>query len=327
MKKTVLYLSVMFLVILAAACRTDETYKQGGGSADPGDIQLALTGRVGTVVDANLSEYVKSLNLMLFRQNAAGEFVLFRSVVLDKEQLQALTDADEPESGFTTPKEFIFEAVPISTYRIVGLGNALDSVGNALPNVALQGLQTGASMQQILLSIVREQQASRLFFGMTGNVQVGVDDISKIELRMSRKISMFALTLEKIPDVVNRIDMEIGNTYGSFAMDGNFTPGSATTIFAFNSYAQQVNDSITLAYITLPTVAGDSSTFLTTFYLQSGIKQNVTLPKYVLKPNTITKLTATIDVDQPGGVWKVNLDLSVSVNVEWNVDQEPPITI
>ena len=59
----------------------------------------------------------------------------------------------------------------------------------------------------------------------------------------------------------------------------------------------------------------------------NGPKQPITLPKYVLKPNTITKVTATIDPDQPGNIWKVNVNSLIDVDVEWNVDQEPPITI
>ncbi|MEI3125518.1 MAG: hypothetical protein V8T44_06560 [Odoribacter splanchnicus] len=47
----------------------------------------------------------------------------------------------------------------------------------------------------------------------------------------------------------------------------------------------------------------------------------------MLKPNTITKVTATIDPDQPGNIWKVNVNSLIDVDVEWNVDQEPPITI
>lgn len=47
----------------------------------------------------------------------------------------------------------------------------------------------------------------------------------------------------------------------------------------------------------LPTVEGDSTTILTTFYLSGGTKLPVTLPKYVFRPNTITKVTATIDPD------------------------------
>ena len=72
-----------------------------------------------------------------------------------------------------------------------------------------------------------------------------------------------------------------------------------------------------MTYVTLPTVAGDSSTFLTTFYLVNGPKQPITLPKYVLKPNTITKVTATIDPDQPGNIWKVNVNSLIDVDVEW----------
>lgn len=94
---------------------------------------------------------------------------------------------------------------------------------------------------------------------------------------------MFALTLEKIPSVVDRIDMDIEMVNSSFNMNGTFPGRTGSYVFVSNQYRQQVKDSITLTYVTLPTVAGDSSTFLTTFYLVNGPKQPITLPKYVLK--------------------------------------------
>ena len=110
-------------------------------------------------------------------------------------------------------------------------------------------------------------------------------------------------------------------------MVGAYTPGDDIFVHADNSYTQQVQDSITLTYITLPTVSGDSSTFQSVFYLVDGPKQIVDLPKYFLRPNTITKVTATIDTDQPGNLWKVDINTIITVDVEWNVEQEPPITI
>lgn len=81
---------------------------------------------------------------------------------------------------------------------------------------------------------------------------------------------MFALTLLKIPDVVERIDMEFGNTYGSFNMEGDYTPGSAITVYDFRTYTQQVQDSILLDYTMLPTVEGDSTTILTNLLFVRG---------------------------------------------------------
>ena len=96
---------------------------------------------------------------------------------------------------------------------------------------------------------------------------------------------------------------------------------------ANDAYTQQVQDSITLTYVTLPTVSGDSSSFQASFYLVGGPKQVVNLPKYILRPNTITKVTATIDTDQSGNLWKVDINTLITVDVEWSVEQEPPITI
>lgn len=50
---------------------------------------------------------------------------------------------------------------------------------------------------------------------MTETIHAGSGETMPV-LRLYRKISMFALTLLKIPDVVERIDMEFGNTYGFF---------------------------------------------------------------------------------------------------------------
>lgn len=323
----------IFLLVLIAlvfsACRNDDSYKpdepQPVGSAD---IQLALTTRIGTAVGDTLTKYVKSLNLLLFRENEAGAYVLYRTTALNKVQLEALSNnPGQPDAGFTDLKEFTFDSVPIANYQIVGIGNVTDSTGTALRDISLQGAVAGNEMSQILAVVADSSQSSRLFLGTTGIIRAGATESNPPVLKMYRKVSMFALTLEKIPDVVNQISMQIGNTYGSFDMNGAYTPGSATLVDAINSYARQMKDSITLSYITLPTVSGDSATFLATFHLADGSEQLVTLPKYVLKTNTITKVTATIDTDQTGNVWRVNIGTIITVDVEWNVDQEPPITI
>lgn len=329
MRRVYLFGGLLLLTILQA-CREDDSYKPYAPEENStGNIEVALTGRVGTVVGENLTTYVKSLNLFLFRENTTGDYVLYRDMLLDKSQLEALTEnITGTQSGFTVPREIIFDSVPLANYKIVGVGNVQDSLGNALPNVSLQGVTTGNTLNQVLAVVKSGEEASRLFWGITDVVQVGATPATTLPvLSLYRKVAMFALTLEKVPSVVDRIDMDIEMVNSSFNMNGTFQEGAGNYVFASNQYQQQVKDSITLTYVTLPTVAGDSSTFLTTFYLVNGSKQPVTLPKYVLKPNTITKVTATIDPDQAGNTWKVNVGSLISVDVEWNVDQEPPITI
>ena len=320
----------LLLLIILQACREDDSYKPYPPAKDStGNIAVALAGRVGTVVGENLTTYVKSLNLFLFRENTTGDYVLYRNMLLDKSQLEALTENTmSTQPGFTVPREFVFDSVPLANYKIVGVGNVQDSLGNALPNVSLQGVTAGSTLNQVLVVVRSGEEASRLFWRSSDVVQVGATSETNLPvLSLYRKVAMFALTLEKIPSVVDRIDMDIEMVNSSFNMNGTFPGRTGSYVFVSNQYRQQVKDSITLTYVTLPTVAGDSSTFLTTFYLVNGPKQPITLPKYVLKPNTITKVTATIDPDQPGNIWKVNVNSLIDVDVEWNVDQEPPITI
>lgn len=327
MKRSFLYLPIL-LALALAGCRTDDSFKPDEPDSGPGRLALTLTTRVGTTVGDPLTQYVKSLNLLLFRENEAGNFVLYRTEVLTKAQLDALSDGEgDTEPGFTALKAFTFDNVPLDNYQIVGIANVVDSTGAALRDVTLQGATLGNDKAQIMAAVLDGSQASRLFLGMTGTVTVGATGAEPQQIRLFRKVAMFALTLEKIPDVVNQIAMDIANIYGSFDMAGTYTPGSSSTVNAFNLYSGAVQDSITLTYVTLPTVSGDSTTFQSTFYLVNGPKQIVTLPKYVLKANTITKVTATIDIDQPGNLWKVNVGTVISADVEWNVDQEPPITI
>lgn len=61
---------------------------------------------------------------------------------------------------------------------------------------------------------------------------------------------MFALTLEKIPSVVDRIDMDIEMVNSSFNMNGTFPGRTGSYVFVSNQYRQQVKDSITLTYVT-----------------------------------------------------------------------------
>lgn len=112
-------------------------------------------------------------------------------------------------------------------------------------------------------------------------------------------------------------------------MTGNFLSDRVISVTQSNRYEFTEDQStLPLALVTLPTVTGEQSAFTLLFYLDNG--QVITIPlqnTYVLKANTITKLTATIDADQSGGVWNVRLTLSISADVEWNVDQEPNIII
>lgn len=112
-------------------------------------------------------------------------------------------------------------------------------------------------------------------------------------------------------------------------MTGNFLSDRVISVTQSNRYEFTKDQStLPLALVTLPTVTGEQSAFTLLFYLDNG--QVITIPlqnTYVLKANTITKLTATIDADQSGGVWNVRLTLSISADVEWNVDQEPNIII
>lgn len=325
-----LYFSGMLLILFGMiACHNDDSYKQNQpDDLGPTDIQLMITGRIGSAVGDSLSKYIGALNLFLFRENNVGNYVLYREQVLDKKELKSLADGEkDSEAGFTVFKEVSFDTIPIGNYRIVGIGNALDSTGQSLPNVSLQKAIVGTPLNEILIAVKDGDEASRLFWGMTEIIRAGAEITELPVLRLFRKVSMFDLTLLKIPNVVDRIDMEFQHTYASFNTEGDFTPGSEIFVFATNEYTQQVQDSISLNYIMLPTVEGDSTSILATFYLSGEGKQPVNLPKYVFAPNTITKVTATIDVDQPGQPWKVDISSLITVNVEWNVDQEPPINI
>ena len=328
MRKIVLCIGI-FLILMA--CGNDETYKQNNGNGSSGGItqlKVELTSRVGGILDESLTQYVKALNLMLFRQNEAGEYTLYRQKILTKEQLSALGNADhEIEAGFTTYKEISFDTIPVGTYQIVGLGNILDSLGNALPEASLQGAVIGNTMDQVVAAVNDGDQAPRLFLGTTGRINAGGASDALPVLRLYRKVAMFSLTLLRIPDVVDRINMEFEHTYGKFDMEGIYDPASEIVVYGFNTYTQALKDSITLNYVMLPTVEGDSTSIMASFYLEGANKQNITLPEYILRPNTIVKVTATIDTDQPGGTWKLDVNSLITVNVEWNVDQEPPITI
>lgn len=109
----------LLLLIILQACREDDSYKPYPPAKDStGNIAVALAGRVGTVVGENLTTYVKSLNLFLFRENTTGDYVLYRNMLLDKSQLEALTENTmSTQPGFTVPREFVFDSVPLANYK------------------------------------------------------------------------------------------------------------------------------------------------------------------------------------------------------------------
>ena len=317
------------LLFLFAACHDDESYKQNvPENLKPADIQLIVTGRVGSVVGDSLTQYIGALNLLLFREDGDGNYVLYDQKVLNEAELRSLEDVGRTaEPGFTIYKEIAFDSVPISNYRIVGLGNVLNANGNSNPVVSLWDAVVGTPIRDVLVNVLNGSESPRLFWGMTEVIQAGGQTEALPVLRLYRKVSMFALSLMEVPDVVDRIAMDFTDTYGGFNTYGEFSSGTVNEVQTFRPYQQQPGDSVTLSYVMLPTVSGDSTAIQATFYLTGGGKQVIALPKYVLKPNTITKVRATIDTDQPGNVWKVDINSLITVNVEWNVDEEPPITI
>lgn len=74
-----------------SGCREDDSYKpEQPDPSTPGKLSLTLTTRVGTKVGDPLTDYVKSLDLLLFRAGETGSYVLYRDGVLNKQQLEAL---------------------------------------------------------------------------------------------------------------------------------------------------------------------------------------------------------------------------------------------
>lgn len=277
-------LCLFFLaILLLGGCHNDESYNNE--SLRPGEtrsLQLALTSRVGTAVGDSLTKYVKSLNLLLFRENSDGKFVLYRSKLLTKSQLEALADAGtDTDAGFTAYKELTFDSLPIAVYhQVVGVGNIEDSTGAAQSAVSLSGAVPGNEMTQILASIQELYESPRLFLGTSPTVQLG-SATEKPVLRLYRKVSMFSLVLKGIPNVVERINMDIFNTSSSFDMAGNYYGSDSFVVLAINNYTVQPGDSVNLVYVTLPTVAGDSTEFTALFSLLGGSKQVIDFPKYI----------------------------------------------
>lgn len=323
---------VVFILGLGAlsACHNDDSNKPVVPSNGPGQIKLAVTGRIGTYVGQEFTDYVKSLHIFIFRQNDNGTYLLTQDAFYNQDQLQALTNGTtDVASGFTKAKDIDFENLPIGTYMIAGVGNMADSVGTAWEYADLSGIEQGNTMEEVVVSITSGHPSPRIFFGMTEPFVLGSALPANPNLALFRKVAMFGLTLEKVPAVVERIDMEIENTYGAFNLTGNFVPGNVISVSQSRNYDfAEEQDSLAFPVITLPTVMGQTSAITLIFYLENGQVINIPLQtSYTLKENTITKLAATINANQEGGQWTVDLTISVSADVEWNVDQEPGIII
>lgn len=327
---TVLILTVVTSFVYSCCSNDDDdesTVIPGGDKS----IQLALTSRVGTVIDDDLTNYVQSLNLMAFRKNRQGEYVLYQTKALTLADLKALENSGESVSpGFTTKRNVTIDQLPVGTYQVVGLSNALDLQGNVLPSVSLDGLVIGKTMAQVIASVSDGNESPRFFFGTTAPIVLGAAVTGIPTLILNRKISMFVLTLKDVPQVVTKINLETKNTYGAFDMTGQFLSSPVISVNDSSTYSfTSVQDSVLIASVTLPTAnpAFSRSSFVVTFTLDNGQVISLPLPQYMLRENTITKLTATVNAESPGGQWNFNLTFDITVNVEWNVDQEPPITI
>lgn len=328
----VLYLFLIVLTgIFLTNCSSDDVNGNVGEKGD-GTIDLAVSGRVGTLVGEHLTTYVKSLDLFLFRENENGVFVLERSVILTKAHLDGLNEEGRAVApGFTSTRSVTFNSLPLGVYKIVGVGNARDSAGGTLSNATLTGIEQGNRMDEVIAEVTAGRPSPRLFYGETDSIVLGASVSAAPRLNLFRKVSMFALTVEKIPQSVVRIDMEVGNTYGAFSMTGNFLSDVVIGVTIFNTYQFPASfNRAVLISVSLPTAVTNApgSSFVLKFRLDNGLVMVVPLPKdYVLKSNTITKLTATVNVNTPGGGWSVDFTIDVAADVEWNVDQEPDIII
>lgn len=327
--KRIFFLIIFLAPFLLGGCNEDES----GTSPSPSDkrtgrMNLDVTGRVGTVIGAKLTDYVKSLDLLLFRKNDGGEYVLEKSVQMNKAVLLALSEIQQnPVAGFTQEKEVEFDSLLLGTYQIVGIGNIRDSLGNVVSSAVLNGVTPGNTMAEVIASIVNNSPSPRLFYGVTAPITVGESAVTPITLELYRKVSMFLLTVKELPDALNQIDLFVNNTYGAFNMTGAFLSSNIITVTNRVTIPATQRDSIVIGVVTLPTESGKSSAFSLDFKFSDSQVVTVDIPSYVLKENTITKLTATIDASQTGGRWTLDLLIGISANVEWNVDQEPPIII
>lgn len=323
-----------FLFVLSflsyAACHDDDSDSTGKPGEGPGEIKLAVSGRIGTLTGESLTDYVKSLDVLLFRENANGIYLLTENATFNKAQLEDLLSGEtESNAGFTVAKTVDFDNLPIGNYIVVGVGNMRDSTGALLENATLSDVNVGNTMDQVIASVTAGSVSPRLFFGQTERIILGSDMPATPRLTLYRKVAMFDLTLENVPAAVRRIDVEIENTYGAFNMTGAFLASPVISVSASDTYYfTEEQPVLPFTVILLPTVAGGQSSVNLNFYLENGQVINIPLQnRYVFKPNTITKLTATIDANQSGGTWNIELTLSISADVEWNVDQEPGIII
>lgn len=328
MQRIGLFLSMCFLMAFSA-CSHDNNHDDPL-PAETGIINLSMSGRVGAVIGDELTSYVKSLDLLLFREGNDGVYTLLKTQTLTKEQLLSLKQGtDQENAGFTKIKQLTFDNLPIGTYQIVGVGNIRDSVGTPFDNAALTGVTVGNNQSQVIAAITNGSVSPRLFYGTTAPIVLGTATPVNPSLTLYRKVAMFALTLEKVPAAVTQIIVEIKDTYGAFDMTGSFLSNNIITVLESNTYQfTKEQEQLPISLITLPTFPAKQSLITLTFYLDNGQVFKIPLTnQYTLKSNTITKLTATIDADQSGGNWKVDLTIAISADVEWNVDQEPPIII
>lgn len=324
-------LAALTLLLGMGACSNDHS-DDGTGTLPkgPGEIDLGVTSRIGSVVGENLTTYVKSLNLLLFKENSNGVYLLANEVFYTKEQLTALATGETGSApGFTESRTVVFDGLPVGNYKIVGVGNMKDSVGTPIPAATLEGLTNGNTMTQVMAAIADGSTSPYLFYGQTDPILVGSDLTATPSLMLFRKVAMFALTLEDVPQVVRKIDMNIESTYGAFNMTGAFVDTEVNEVRYSKSFVfTEDQKSLPLGVVMLPTIITGASNVTLIFTLDNGQEITIPLPKqYIFKANTITKLTATIDANQSGGTWEVQLSLSVSADVEWNVDQEPGIII
>lgn len=315
-----------FCMLCVFACSEDDSHKeQYINKSGPSMMALEFSSFVGTnAASEPISKYLYDLNVLLFKKNTDNVLELLRYKLYTESEIDNLDNGTTTaEPGYTEVKKLTFDSLPTGSYTVVMVGNVYGKKIETIDDVKTTwlGLGIGQSINDISIGVAKDSIPNMLFYGSVSTIEVSPTLSKTYHIELMRKVGMLQLVLNDMPQgVIDSAKLTLSNVSNEMFMTGTFA-GKAQEYKTFNIAGATVD---TLQLMALPTPASSSSPIELILYRNNGNPIVInSLPVQQIVSNTINNLVATVN----STTWTVNLNLNLSLQTQWRVDQENPVEV
>lgn len=283
-------------IVLLAAC----TVKKADLPEETGvSVQMATEGA------DKFENYIHSLNIYVFRQDAGGDYTYFSTLAeLDSLGIQQLQD------GSARGDSKLFTArLAVGKYQLFFVGNGAGRIrGN---------LQENVTRPEDLLIYGNTGGEEKVYF--LGNAVASVVAATAVPLKVTlkRAVSKLILVLEEVPSQIAAISLTIDKIAAGMSINGKLTD-SAVVIektFERKDNGSGLKDTVVYSLLTFPTI-GAASPFSVTFRSVMGEEVRKEMPSLVFLPDKYIRVTGIINA-APGALVSFGLTVSYFIFDFW----------